>query len=108
MGRGTLSEDRDGSGDPWGGLRRVGCSPGGLGQVGGHSLRTGTGLVTLGEVQDGWGTLREVQDGSVDPQGGPGRVRGHSRSSGTGRLTLGEDLDGSVNPWEGLGRVRGA
>ena len=56
MGQGTLTEVR--------------------GQVGGHSLRFGTGRGTLGEsgtgrgtpweVMDGSGTLGEVRDGSGD------------------------------------------
>ena len=52
MGRGTLSEVLDGSGDP----------RGGPGRVGGPS----------GRSVSGWGILEVVREGSEDPQGGPG------------------------------------
>ena len=45
---------------------------------------------TLGEFQDGWGTLKEVRHGSGDPWGCPGRVVVPSGRSRTGQLTLGE------------------
>ena len=63
MGRGTIGVVRDVLGD----------QRGGPGQVGGTSLRYGTGR----------GTLGEVQDGSGDPRRGPGRVGGPSGRSGT-------------------------
>ena len=53
----------------------------------------------------GWGTLREIQNGSKDPfgdservgnpQGGPGRVKGPSGRTGTGRGTFPEVRDSS-------------
>ena len=52
--RGYLDEVWDGSGD----------TPGGLGRVGGISVRTGTGRGTLSEVRDGSGYLGEVRDWS--------------------------------------------
>ena len=57
MGRGTLKEVWDGSGDRWGGPVRV-WRPSG---------RSRTGRGTLGEVQNGRESLGEVQDGSIDP-----------------------------------------
>ena len=41
----------------------------------------------MGRFGTGLGTLGEVQDGSGDPLGGPGRVWGPSGRSGTGRGT---------------------
>ena len=72
--RGTLSEVRDGSRDPWEGSGRV-KGPlekvwDRLGQIGGPSERSETGRGTLGEVRDGSGTYGEVRDGSGDPRGG--------------------------------------
>ena len=52
MGRGTLWEVQDRSGDLWGGL----------GQVGGP----------LGRSEIGWGTRLEVLEGPEDPRGLPG------------------------------------
>ena len=74
-GQGTRGEVRDGSGDS----RR--CP----GQVGGPSLRSGTGWGTLGEVRDRlrhpFGEVRDgsrdpraVRDGSGDPRGSQGRI----------------------------------
>ena len=54
MGRGTLALGCDGSGDP----------PGGLVRVGGPLGRSGTSS----------GTLPKVRDGSGEPTGGLGRV----------------------------------
>ena len=77
-GWGTLSEVRNGLGDPQVGSVRVR----------GPSLRSGTCQWTLPEVLDGLGTLREVRDGSEDRLGGPGCVWRSSTRSGTGRWTL--------------------
>ena len=62
---------------------------------------------TLGEVWDMSGTLKEVRDGSVDPQGGSGWVRGPSRRSSMGRETLRKVWDGTEYTWGGPGRVGG-
>ena len=70
MGRETLGEVRDGSGEPRGGLERVRA----------HSRRHGP-------VQ---GTLEEMRTVSGDLSRGPGRGWGLSRRSGTGWETLPE------------------
>ena len=57
--RRTLGEVRDGSGDFWGGLSRVG----------GPTLWSWKGRGSLREVRDGSGTLGVVRDGSGDPRG---------------------------------------
>ena len=124
MHRETLSEVRDGSGDP----------PGCPGWVRGPSERSGTGWGTLQEVQNrlggppeglglvgrpsrtsgtGWGTHLEVRDGSGNSPKGPGRVGGLSRkleqvgrSSGrsvTSREVLQGVCDRSRDPFRGLG-----
>ena len=64
MGRGTLEEVQDGSGDPLGGLKEP---RGGPGRVGGTSRRFGMGQGTHWEV---WGNLVEVRDGSGEPRKG--------------------------------------
>ena len=63
MGRGTLSEVRDGSGDPRGGLGQVWIPSSVFGRVGGNGV---------------------ARDMSGDPQGGPGQVLGTLGRSGTG------------------------
>ena len=95
MGRLTLPKVRDRSGDTWGGLGRVGEFLG----------RPGTSRVTLPDVREGWETLLEVWDGSVDPREGPGWVGGPSGRSWTGRGTLRAVQDGSGFPRGCLGRV---
>ena len=102
---GSLGEVRHESGDP----------PGGLARVGGPSGRSETGRGTLEEVRDGLGDPRGSQGWNVDlaggpvwvrgPLGGPGQVGGPSWRFGTGRGTLGEVLDGSEAPREGSRRV---
>ena len=79
-GQGTRPKVRDGSGDPWGGQRRVG-GPYGC---------SGTRWVTLPEVGDGSGTLGEVLDGSGDPRGGHRRIGGPSGRLVTGRGPTGK------------------
>ena len=74
MGRWTLGEIRDRSGDSLRGPERVRVPPGGPGWVGEPSGMFGTGWRTLREVQDGLGTLLKVRDGLGDPRGGPGHV----------------------------------
>ena len=84
MGRCTLEEVRDGSGDPRGGPRRVG----------GPSVRFGKVRWTLGEVRDESLDIGEVRDRWVDPRGGPRRVGGPSGRLGTVHWTVGEVRDG--------------
>ena len=105
MGRGTLGEVRDRSGDPRKGPRWVGeiskVQDGlgehreGAGRLGGTSSRSKTGRGNLGEVRDGLSYLWGVQDDSQDPRNGPGYVGGPSGRSGTGLGTLGEVSDWS-------------
>ena len=57
MGFEILGEVRDGSGDPRRGRDGSTDTRGGLGRVGGPSRRSGTGQGTIGEVQDGSGTV---------------------------------------------------
>ena len=57
--------------------------------------------MTLGEVWDGSGMLREVWDGSEDPWGGQERGGRLSGRSGTGRGTHREVWDGSEDPQGG-------
>ena len=73
MGRGTLPEVRDESGDP----------PEGTGRVGRPSRRFGTGE----------GTLSKVRYESRDPWECSGRVGRPTGKSGTGRGTLSEIRD---------------
>ena len=98
MGRETLGEVQDESGDP----------TRGPGRVGGPSGRSGTSWGTLPDVQD-WlkkprrgprrvrkpfrRTHGEVRDGSGDSRGGRRRVGGPSVRSGMVRGNLGEDRD---------------
>ena len=96
MGRRTLLEVRDGSGNP---------------------QRSGTGRGTLREVRDGSGVHREirnelgthmaVRDGSGDPQGDLGWIGGPSRRSETGGKVLRKVRDESGDHPEGLGWVGG-
>ena len=83
MGRGTLGEVRDGSGDP--------C--GDAGRVGGKFVRSGTGRGTHSWSWMGLGTLGRHAERSCTGRGtvggGPGRVVGASLWSGTGKGTLG-------------------
>ena len=90
----SLKEVLDGSGDP----------RGGLGRVGGHSWRSGICRGTIGVSGTGCGTLKDFQDGSEDPWGGPGQFWGHSGRCGTGQETL-EVRDGSGDPRGGPGWV---
>ena len=73
-GRGTLGEVWDGSGDPLGGL----------GRVGGPLERSETGRGTHPEVRDGLGDPRSGARRSEDTQAGPERFGGPTSSSGTG------------------------
>ena len=98
MGRGTLGEVRDGSGDPRGCSGRVWTIPaardgsgdpqGGPGRVGGISMRSGTGWGTLSEARDRSGNFVEVCNGPRDSRGGPVRVEQPSGIFGTGQGTL--------------------
>ena len=114
-GRGTLREVRDGSGDPWRGP----------GRVGGSSGRFGMGRGTLGSYSTGWLILGEIREGLRNPSLGrveglsemSKRVGGPTEWSETGRGSSGrfgvdqrthpEFWDGSVEPWNGLGDLRG-
>ena len=106
-GSGTIGQVRDGLGDPLGGP----------GRVKGLSARSGTSrgthqvvqneLGNIGMLRTNRGTLKEAQDGFVEPQGGLGRVGGPSGRSGTGWGTLREVRDGSGDTPGGLERVRG-
>ena len=98
MGRGTLGEVQDGTGDSREGPGRFGGPSnwsrtgrwdprGGLGRVGGPSGRSMTG-------RGGSEWVGEVWDRLGDPQGGLGRVVGPLRRSGTGHGTLKEVRDG--------------
>ena len=78
MGRGTLPEVWDGSGDP----------PGGPRWIGKPCRRSGTGRGTPEKSGTGRRTLRKIRDGSGDPPKGPGWVGGPSRRSGTGLETF--------------------
>ena len=123
MGRGTLREVRDGSGDrgvdldgsetnvetrdisgytrgglgrvvdPWGDAVRVGGPSGGPERV-----RRPSGIYETNQ----W-TIREVRDRSQDPRGVPGWVGGPMERFGTGRVPLGRFETG----WGGAGRVGG-
>ena len=72
---------------------------------------------TLGEVCDGSGDSRGGLAPFVgssggprrvgDPRGGAGRVEGPLGRSGKGYWTVWEVRDMSVDPWGGLGRIRG-
>ena len=86
MGRETLGEVWNGSGD----LR------GGTGRVAGPSERFGTG----------WKTSPEVRDGSEEPTKGSGWFGGPYQRSGMGRGTLGEVRYGSRDPRGLFGMVR--
>ena len=90
MGRGTLEEVRNGSGDRWGGS----------GWFVGPSGRYGTGQRTLGEVRDGSETLEEVRHGRETLGEVRDGFREPSGRSGTGRGTIGEVRDGSGDPGE--------
>ena len=78
MGRGTLREVVDRSGD----------SRGGSGMVGGPLGRSWMGWRAIGELWDVSGNPGEVQDGSGNHQRGLGRVGGPSERSETGLGTL--------------------
>ena len=129
---GTLGVVRDGSGDPWGGLGRVGVPSRCLGCVKGPSARSETGQGSLPEDRDGPGNPPEARDRLGDPwvvryrlgesPEGSRRVKGHSGRSGKGQVTfpviwdgsgtLEEVQDGSVwdksgDPWRDPGRVWG-
>ena len=91
MGRETLGEVLDGSGDP----RK---NPG---QVEGQSGRFGMGRGLSEKSGTGRGTRGEVRDGLRDPQDGPIRFGGLSGNSETDRGTLGEFRDGSGDPQGG-------
>ena len=116
MGRGNLVAVRNWSGEPLGGPGRVREHPESLEwvegpsgwsrQVWGTSRRSGTGIGTLGEVQTGRKTLKEVQDRSEDPPRGQGRVGGPLGRSGKGWGTLGDVQDGSRDPPGGTGWVK--
>ena len=84
-----------------------------LGRVGGPSGWFGTGWVcetdrgTSLRSGTGWGTLREVRNGSGDLLAGSRRVRGPSGWCGTSRGTLGMFVTGQGTHGEirdGLGR----
>ena len=106
MGRGTLEEDWDRSGDARGVPRRV------EGPMG----RFGTSRETISKVRNGSGDSpegsgrvirdrlwdpRKEPDGSRDPRVGSRQVGGPSWRFGTGRETLVEVRDGSREPREG-------
>ena len=98
MGQGTLPKVRDVSKDP----------PGGLGLVGGPSLRFEMGRGTLGVVQDGMvGPSHRTRTGQVPSRrsrtgrGSSWRSetsQGPSERSWTGRGTVGEVRDRSGEP----------
>ena len=67
MGRWTLGEIRDWSGDSLGGPERVGVPFGGPGRIWGPSGRSGTGRGTHRDVRDGLGDLDGGTGGSPDP-----------------------------------------
>ena len=97
MGRVTLGEVWTESGDPWGGLERVGR----------HSDRSGTLWGLSGRFRTGRETLEEVQDGKADSRGGSRWVRGPSGvRNGSGSLL--EVYDGLGGPRGGPGRVSGS
>ena len=98
MGWKALPEIRDRTGDP----------PGGLGRVGRPSQKSGSLFQKFGidrealpEVRAGWEALPEVRDGSKGPPGGPGVVSRPFRRSGMGQEALPKVWDGLRGPTTG-------
>ena len=95
MGRGTLPEFRDGSGNSQKGQERVGV----------HSRRSGTGREVLLGVRNWSGDPPRSLERLGGPSEGPVQVEGPSRRFGTGRRTLMEVWDVLGDPTGGPGRV---
>ena len=74
MGRGTLEDVREWSGDRRGGLKLVGVPKEGTGQIGDPRGSPRRVEGPSGRSGPGRGTIGEVRNGSRDPQGSTERV----------------------------------